>query len=92
MPTIRREATLRVVNDQVDIGKGQHLPTGDYHGVIETMVVMLHGHRKEQIGRVQLYLSEDQLDALFGPKPNSSRDGMLADFTSDFVKGNIREV
>lgn len=90
--TIRR-ARLRVVNDNVGLGGDFFLPQGDYDGSITGMTVRLHGHEKSQVAKVAIYLSEEFLQSVgFTPQPNSTRQGIEADFTPFYLKGDITEI
>lgn len=93
MATSTRPATLRVVNDNVDLGGGISLPQGDYDGTITDMIIMMRGQEIRQISKVAIYLSEPFLQSIgFPAKPNSSSLGITGDFTPSYIRKDIVEV
>lgn len=91
MANTRRIATLRVVGD-VPLGGGKFLPLGDYSGSIETMHLLTRGKQIDQIAKVQISLSEEEIASFLDKEPNPNGLGMDADFTPSFIKGDIVEV
>lgn len=92
MGTTVRSATLRVRNNNVGLGSGKSLPPGDYQGTITTAHFGLHGQAVEQIAKVTIYLSEEFLAEIFGDQPRQNSEGIDADFTASFKKGDIVEI
>lgn len=93
MAVMKRAAKLRVLNDNVDLGGGIHLPKGDYEGTVTDMTVMLKGRQVTQLAKVQIYLSKKFLQSIgFIPKQNSTFLGIEGDFTPSYLKGDIREI
>jgi hypothetical protein len=93
MPSTTRQTKLRVVNNNVDLGRGISLPTGEYSGQITETFIVIRGFDKRQVSRVGIYLSEDFLQSIGYPaNPNSTREGIEGDFTPSFLKGDIVEI
>ncbi len=91
MSQSHRSVALRVVG-AVALGDGKYLPHGDYQGTIVTNHIFLHGTRKDQIAKISIYLTEEQIASFLGKEPNSNRYGIDCDFTADFIKGAILEI
>lgn len=91
MATETRNAKMRVLNDQVDAGKGKHIPPGDYSGTIVKAIVMMRGRRLEQVTRVQIFISEEIMAEMFGRDQNPSRIGIDADVTKGYLDGHVVE-
>lgn len=64
MATSTRQTTLRVINDNVEIGKGISLPIREYSGKVTEMIVMIRGREIRQVSRVAVYFSSEALTAL----------------------------
>lgn len=92
MHTTTRFAILRVLNSNVDLGKGKSLPQGVYEGTIHIVHFSIKGRRVEQMSKVSISLSAEFLTQILGDRLNGNRSDVVADFTANFRNGDIVEI